>query len=148
MKILFDTNIILDVMLDRKPFSDSAAKLVSKIEKQELKGFLGATTVTTIFYLAAKVAGRKKAKEEIGKLLSIFEIAPVNRTVLAEAVELQFDDYEDAVLHEAAKQAGLQGIVTRDTKDFQSSTLPVYSPEELKMFLSMIKRRELEGHES
>ena len=56
--------------------------------------------------------------------MSIFEIALVDRTVLAEAIRLKFDDFEDAVLHEAAKQAGLQGIVTRNTKDFQNSAIP------------------------
>jgi predicted nucleic acid-binding protein len=87
VKILFDTNIILDILLDRKPFSDLAVKLVSKVEKKEIKGFLGATTITTIYYLASKVAGKKKADREISKLLSIFQIAPVNNSVLEEAIK-------------------------------------------------------------
>ena len=60
MKILFDTNIVLDVLLDREPFSDLALKLVSNVEKKEIKGYLGATTVTTIYYLASKVAVKRK----------------------------------------------------------------------------------------
>ena len=71
MKILFDTNVILDVLLDREPFSDLATKLVSKVEKKEIIGYLGATTVTTIYYLAVKVAGKKKADLEIIKLVRI-----------------------------------------------------------------------------
>ena len=139
MKILFDTNVVLDVMLDRKPFSDLATKLISRVERRELKGFLGATTVTTIFYLASKVAGKKKAEQEINKLLSIFEITPVNQPVLIEAIKSKFDDFEDAVLHEAAKQNGVQGIVTRNSKDFKSATLSIYSPEELyRMLQSLI----------
>jgi predicted nucleic acid-binding protein len=67
VKILFDTNIILDVLLDREPYSDLATKLLSRVEKKELKGFLGATTITTIYYLASKVAGKKK---QIRKLAS------------------------------------------------------------------------------
>lgn len=139
MKILFDTNIVLDILLDREPFSDLAAKLISRVEKKEIKGFLGATTVTTIYYLASKVAGKKKANQEISKLLSIFQIAPVNKPVLAEAIKLKFIDFEDAVLHEAAKQIGVQGIVTRNSNDFKKATLSIYSPEELyKMVISII----------
>ena len=138
MKILFDTNIILDVLLDREPFSDLAVKLVSKVEKKEIKGFLGATTITTIYYLAAKVAGKKKADRQISNLLSIFQIAPVNKSVLEEAIKSKFKDFEDAVLHEAAKQVEVQGIVTRNGKDFKKATLSIYSPEELYNMLISI----------
>jgi predicted nucleic acid-binding protein len=139
VKILFDTNIILDVLLDREPFSDLALKLVSKVEKKEIKGFLAATTVTTIYYLAFKVVGKKKADLEISKLLSIFQIAPVNISVLTEAIKTKFNDFEDAVLHEAAKQVDVQGIVTRNPKDFKNATLSIYSPEELhKMLISIV----------
>ena len=131
MKILFDTNIILDILLDREPFSGLAVKLISQVEKKEIKGFLGATTITTIYYLASKVAGKKKADREINKLLSIFQIASVNKSVLEEAIKAKFKDFEDAVLHEAAKQVEVQGIVTRNGKDFKKATLSIYSPEEL-----------------
>ncbi len=139
MKILFDTNIVLDVLLDREPFSDLATKLFSGVEKKELKGFLGATTITTIYYLASKAAGKKRADQEITKLLSIFQVAPVNKSVLDEAVKSKFSDFEDSVLHEAAKQIGVQGIVTRNLKDFKKAPLSIYSPEELyKMLISIV----------
>ncbi len=139
MKILFDTNIVLDVLLDREPFSDLATKLFSRVEKKELEGFLGATTITTIYYLASKVAGKKKADQEISKLLSIFQVAPVNKSVLDEAIKSRFGDFEDSVLHEAAKQIGVQGIVTRNLNDFKKATLSIYSPEELyKMLISIV----------
>ena len=139
MKILFDTNVILDVLLDREPYSNVASKLLSLVEKGELKGLLGATTVTTLFYLASKVAGKAKARVEINKLLSIFEIAPVNQTVLIEAIKSKFNDFEDAVLHESAKQSNAQGIVTRNSKDFQKATLSIYNPEELFKMMSSIR---------
>lgn len=140
MKILFDTNVVLDVLLDREPFSDLATKLFSRVEKKELKGFLGATTITTIYYLASKVAGKKKADKEISKLLSLFQIAPINQSVLDEAIKSKFSDFEDSVLHEAAKQIGAQGIVTRNPKDFKKATLSIYSPEELHKMLVSISR--------
>ncbi len=138
MKILFDTNIILDVLLDREPFSELSLKLISKVATKEIEGYIGATTVTTIYYLASKVVGKKKADEEISKLLSIFKIAPVNKLVLNEAIKSKFNDFEDATLYEAGKQAGVQGIVTRNTKDFKNATLPIYTPEELSKILMLI----------
>lgn len=131
MKVLFDTNVILDLMLDREPFAEVAERLVSSAESGALTGCLGATTITTIHYLAAKVLGSQRSLDEVRKLLVIFEIAPVNRPVLERALDLGFSDFEDAVLHEAARQSGAEAIVTRNRFDFANSEIPVYSPEEL-----------------
>lgn len=135
MKVLFDTNVILDLMLDRAPFAEVSERLVSSAESGVLTGCLGATTVTTIHYLAAKVLGSKRSLDEVRKLLVIFEVAPVNRPVLERALDLGFPDFEDAVLHEAARQAGAEVIVTRNRSDFADSEIPVYSPEELAQAL-------------
>ncbi|OPX21741.1 MAG: twitching motility protein PilT, partial [Candidatus Latescibacteria bacterium 4484_107] len=137
--MLFDTNGVLDVMLDRAPFADIAAQVFSKGEAGEIGGFLGTTTITTIHYLAAKVVGADQAQIEIGKLFRLFEFAPVNRAVLEDAAVLNFSDFEGAVLHEAARHVGVHAIVTRNLKDFKRAVLPVYSPEELARILATIK---------
>ena len=139
MNILFDTNVVLDVLLDRKPFSAPASVIFSLVEAGEFIGFLGATTVTTIFYLATKVVGKKQAEEEISKLLSIFAIAPVNRAVLEAAINSKFTDFEDAVLYESARHASAQAIVTRDAVGFKYAKISVYSPEELVKMTQAIK---------
>jgi predicted nucleic acid-binding protein len=131
LKILFDTNVVLDLLLDREPFSNAAAQLFSKAESGLLSGYICATTVTTIHYLACKVVGDKQAKEHIRRLLILFSVAPVNRSVLEGALEAQFGDYDDAVVHEAAVQVNAQGIVTRNISDFNGATIPVYSPVEM-----------------
>jgi predicted nucleic acid-binding protein len=136
MKTLFDTNIILDVLLDRSPFADDSSYLLAKVEESELVGYACATTITTIHYLATKVLGRQAASTHIDTLLSLFTIAPVNRLVLENAIKLKFSDFEDAVLHEAALHAGAKYIVTRNTKDFKKSKLPVFEPKE---FINMLK---------
>lgn len=136
MKVLFDTNIVLDVLMDRLPYSDSAAELFSKVEEGTIIGYLCGTTVTTVFYLAAKTVGTARAQEEIKKLLSLFDVAPVNRHVLESAIELDFNDFEDAVIHAAACHMGADAIVTRNQKDFKKSTIPVYSSEEMAKILT------------
>jgi predicted nucleic acid-binding protein len=135
MRILFDTNVVLDVLLARAPHAAPATQLLDLIARKELDALLGATSVTTIYYLAEKAAGPAQARRHVSDLLDLFEIAPVTRPVLSEALSLQFKDYEDAVLHEAARQAGATGIVTRNAKDFAGAKLGLYQPAELLSLL-------------
>jgi hypothetical protein len=101
------------------------------VERGDLTGCLCATTITTIFYLASKAVGMKKARTEIQKLMTLFEIAPVNRSVLQAALQSGFPDYEDGVIHEAARFIEADGIVTRDLKGFKKSRIRTYTPDEL-----------------
>ena len=137
MRVLFDTNAVLDVMLDRAPFAAASAEILSRAEAGELIGCICATTVTTIHYLASRAAGAERALGEVRKILSLFEIAPVNRAVLETALELGFADYEDAVLHEAARQIDAQAIVTRNPRHFKKASVSIYSPEELSQALDL-----------
>ena len=140
MRVLVDTNVVLDLLLERQPFADAAAQLVSRIERGELEAYLGAGTITTIQYLARKVLGERRAREAIAELLALFEIVPVTRAVLQEALVLPFSDFEDAVLHEAARHGGAEAVVTRDLDDFRPATLPVYSPVDLLRALDAASR--------
>lgn len=138
MKLLLDTNIVLDLLMDRLPFSDAAAELFSKVEDGTITGYLCGTTLTTICYLTEKTVGVTQAQAEIRKLLKLFEVAPVNRNILSSALDAGFRDYEDAVLHEAACYVGVEAIVTRNRKDFIKSRIPVYSAEEMiKIVMSL-----------
>ncbi len=137
MKILFDTNIVIDVLMDRLPHSETASELFSKVEDGTIIGYLCGTTITTLFYLASKTIGSERAQEEIKKLLSLFEVAPVNRHVIESALEADFNDFEDAVIHEAACHIGADAIVTRNQKDFRKSRIPVYSSEEMATILRL-----------
>ncbi len=136
MKVLFDTNVILDVLFDREPFVEDASYLLSKVEQSEIIGFVCATTITTIHYLLKKALGASKASIYTESLLSLFVIAPVNRLVLEKAIKSKFNDFEDAVIHEAALHAGAQYIITRNVKDFKKSQLPVFEPQE---FINMVE---------
>lgn len=138
MKVLFDTNVVLDLLLEREPFVTQSALLFAEVEKGEMIGYLSATTITTIFYLATKAVNVKKAHQEVSNLLELFDVAAVNRLVLEDALSLRFSDFEDAVLHEAARHAGAQAIVTRNASDFQSATLAIYSPTELVKILVLV----------
>ncbi len=126
MKVLFDTNIVLDVLLDRKPFSEVASGLFSHVESGDLAGSVCATTITTIHYLATKAVGARMAKEHVEKILQLFEVTPVNRLVLETALAGRVSDFEDGVIVASAHHAGMDAVVTRNVRDFKNSLLPVY----------------------
>ena len=131
MRVLFDTNVLLDVLLARQPFAEVAVRLLSLADRGRIQGVICATTLTTIHYLATKVVGWRQAEKHIREILSIFEVAPVDRNVLERALEMRLPDYEDAVLHEAGRVAAVAGIVTRNGKDFAGGKLHVFTPDEL-----------------
>lgn len=132
---MFDTNVILDVLLERLPFAEPAAYLLAQAERGQIQGFACATSVTTIFYLARKSLGRDDARRQIADVLSILDVAPVNRAVLERAVRSDIDDFEDAVIVESARQVNAQVILTRNERDFARSPIPVHSPISLPALL-------------
>jgi len=131
VNVLFDTNVILDVLLEREPYTDAAAKLFALVDNGRINGSICATTATTIYYIAEKSFGRRRAHDQVHGLLGLFEVAPVNRDVLDGALDIGFCDYEDAVLHEAARAVGATAIVTRNRDDFANSAIPTLDPNEL-----------------
>ncbi|MCS3750142.1 putative nucleic acid-binding protein [Salinibacter ruber] len=135
MTICFDTNVILDGVLQRTPYQQAATGLIHAVERGDLTGQLCATTVTTVYYFDQKRYGGTAAQQDIQDLLGLFDVAAVNRRVLAQATESEFADYEDAVLHSAARTAGADGIVTRNTADFSTASLSVHTPTELLTIL-------------
>ena len=92
MKALFDTNIILDVLLEREPFAPLSAELVNRVETGEIEGVLCATTLTTIDYLLGKALSKTQARTAIKTLLNLFQIAEVNKQILSQAADSDFAD--------------------------------------------------------
>jgi predicted nucleic acid-binding protein len=137
LKILFDTNIVLDVLLNREPYIRLSANLVGSVENNKIEGVLCATTITTLDYLISKVKTRDKARIEIGKQLQLFQIASVNSIVLEMALNSGFKDFEDAVQYYSGECMGINGLVTRNPKDYKQAKLPVYTPDELWGIISL-----------
>ncbi len=135
MKVLFDTNIILDVLLNRAPFIEHSASLLSLVERKQINGYLCATTITTLDYLITKMLNRNLAKIEIKKLLHLFNIAPVTSNVLEQAINSNFTDFEDAVQYFSATSLNITAIVTRNPKDYKKASIPIYLPKELLTLL-------------
>ena len=82
VNVLFDTNVILDVLLEREPHVEAAAKLFALVDNGRVKGSICATTATTVYYIAAKSFGNRRARDQVHGLLGLFEVAPVGMDVL------------------------------------------------------------------
>ena len=131
MRVLVDTNVVLDVLLERHPFADAASQVFALVEESKIEGFLCATTITTVDYLLGQALAPEKARGALQRLLGLFEIAPVNRSVLENALRSGIADFEDAVLEQAGRLAGVDAITTRNVSDFRKSTVTVFDPTEL-----------------
>lgn len=128
--LLFDTHVLMDCFIEREPFYQTATHLISLVEQQHIKGFLCASSVTTLYYLLQRYADKPFAEQQLYLVLELFDIAPVDKTVLVHANEVQAKDFEDAVIFCSAEAANVGAIVTRNIKDFKKSSIPVYTPIE------------------
>jgi predicted nucleic acid-binding protein len=128
-RILFDTNVVLDVLLDRQPYAEASAAAWAAVETGISKGMLAAHAVTAIHYLVRKEMGNVKARRIISAILRVFGVAAVDGAVVQEALQLPFSDFEDAVTAAAARLAGCECIVTRDPKGFRGSPVRSLTPE-------------------
>jgi predicted nucleic acid-binding protein len=135
LRAIVDTNVVLDVLLEREPFVKSSVEVFCLVEKSRIDAFICATTVTTIDYLLVKSLHKTTARNALRRLISLFEIATVNRPVIERALASKIQDFEDAVLNEAGQMAGADFIITRNTKDFVGSALKVCDPTE---FLALL----------
>lgn len=132
MRVLIDTNIALDFLLQREPFFQDAELLFQSIAEEKIIGYVTATTLTDIFYIARRhTRDIEQARQSISTTLTIMEICPVNRTVLELAFDSKLADFEDAVQIFSGVVQNLEAIVTRDIQGFSSSPLPILSIQEL-----------------
>ena len=102
-----------------------------------MESYLCAATVTTVDYLLSQVLEKSQARAALDHLSELFEIAPVNRPVIEEALRSNIKDFEDAVIEQAAHLVGAQAIISRDTKGFKNSIVKVLDPAELLTFLEV-----------
>ncbi len=135
MKVLLDTNFVLDLLLDREPFSELAQEIFLKIESKQIQGFLCPTTLTTLYYLLGKHLNKKQCNQTMENLLTLFEITNLTKPVLVESVRSVGSDFEDSVIYTSAKYTNMDVIVTRDTTGFKNATIKVISPQEFLIFV-------------
>lgn len=135
MRVLLDTNVIVDFVLERDPHVAAAAELFELNATGRYQRFVSSITPINVFYIGRKAVGAEKARERVRDLLVAFEVCPITTGSLTDALSLPFSDYEDAVQHACAVQNTLDAIVTRDTDDYRKAVLPVFTPVEFLRLL-------------
>lgn len=127
-RFLVDVDVVLDVLLDRRPHSAGASALWSARERGLCRLALSAHALTTVYYLAAKQRDAAFARTMTTDLASLFEIAAVDEPVIHRALAIDLGDFEDAVVCAAAERSGCDAIVTRNLRHFRKSPLPAIDP--------------------
>ena len=133
--VLFDLNIILDVLQERKDFYDFSARLLAYAETGVIQGWLAAHSVTTLFYLIAKDKSPEQARVTLTSLLQFLRIAPVDQNTIEQALNLPYRDFEDAVQMMAALQVHADYLLTRNVRDYQPAPMEVVQPAQLLAIL-------------
>ena len=129
-KVLIDTDVILDFFFDRKPFSESAAKVLALCESKEIIGFITPVIISNVYYLLRQTAKHEKVIEKLAMLVSITEILIIERDAILHALGSNFKDFEDALQNYSAEtNKEIELIVTRNIKDFKNSSLAVMTPD-------------------
>lgn len=118
MKVLIDTNIVLDIALNRKPFVEHAALLWRLAEQKEITACLSNTSITDIFYIVSKHAGQEKARAFIADILDTFFLIDIDEEGFREALNSGMNDFEDAVQYVICMRNGCDALATRNKVDF------------------------------
>jgi len=130
MKVLFDLNILLDVMQEREAFYTASATALSKSIDGECEGLIPGHAITTLHYLLARYTNKQQADEGVDFLLENFVVVNAEIATFRNARQLVMKDFEDAVVASIAAKAGCELIVTRNVVDFKRSPVPALLPEE------------------
>jgi len=134
--LLVDTNVVLDVVLDRQPWAADAATLLAAIERGLARGWVAGHTVTTIYYIVEKLRGRSVAATAVTDLLQLLSVVPITATDFQRALGLALRDFEDGVQAAACLSRGADYLVTRNPKDFHGAPVTTRAPGEVLALLA------------
>ncbi len=130
MKLYLDSDVLLDLLMDRAPFADDIAQVITISRASNVQLCASPITITSINYIIGKIENQSKARSQVKKLLQLVAIENVGQTEISSASNSIFNDFEDAVQNFCATNAGHEIIITRNTKDYKASELAVMTPSE------------------
>ena len=130
MRILLDTNIILDIALGRPGYSEKAKEILFYLNSEQIPFYISATTVTDIYYVLRKSENHASALEFLQNFLQYADIAGVDKDIILNALNSGLSDFEDAVQIQCALLNQIPVIITRNKSDFKTSDVSVFTPEE------------------
>jgi len=129
-KAFVDTDVILDFMLAREPFAMDAARIFSLSEKKEISICTTGLVFSNAYYVLRKLGTHKKVIEKLTQLERLVDIIGLSKIAVRQALQSEFNDFEDALQHYAALSENVRIIITRNTKDYKHSELAVLTPDQ------------------
>src|SRR5262249_5823414 len=130
MKILIDTNILMDVLTRRQLYFEDSAKVWTLVNSGSVEGYLSAISVNNLYYIVSKLQNRRIAERFVDDILRDFEISSLTKTILKQARNVVGKDFEDSIQYFSAIQEGCDVLITRNKKDFPTLGLQVLTPGE------------------
>jgi predicted nucleic acid-binding protein len=130
MKIFLDTNVIIDFLTKREPFAEEIKDIFQLSFEGKYQLYVSSVTITNTFYIISRLENTASAKKNILKLMDLVYVLNVGQTTIRKALESKFKDFEDGVQNYCAEESKIKTIVTRNVKDFKSSSLIVLTPKE------------------
>ena len=136
MKLLIDTNVVLDVLLRREPFSKTAAEVLNLTQRDDVREYVSASAITDIYYIANKqMKDRDAVRDLLKRLLMVVSVVAVSEREIQNALNLAWGDFEDSVQYSVALLNEMDGIVTRNPSDYQEANMRIWLPEQaLELF--------------
>lgn len=132
MKLLIDTNVILDVLLRHEPFFRAAAAVLDLSQRTDVQEYVSASAITDIYYIANRqLKDRTSAQDLLKRLLMVVSVAAVSEQEIRSALDLSWADFEDCVQYSVALLNEMDGIVTRNPRDYEQAALQVWLPEQV-----------------
>lgn len=131
MKVLLDTNIIIDIALERQPYVTNSETVLAFVEQGQIEGYISASTISDLYYIIRKQKGRDLTIEFLQEILTFCQIATVNQAVISMAFTSNFKDFEDAIQYSTAVVNQLDAIITRNPQDFPVVAPRIITPEQL-----------------
>jgi predicted nucleic acid-binding protein len=127
--LFIDTDIIIDFLIDRKPFAREAAIIFTLVEQKKLKGYASSLTFSNLYYVLRKFETHKKVISKLDSLSKLVNILKVDDQTIKSALASSFQDFEDSIQHFCASESKKpDAIITRNIKDYKNSELPVMTP--------------------
>ena len=137
MRVVIDTCIIVDALQTREPFYQDAQSIFLLCANQQFEGFLTAKSITDIYYLTHRQTHNDKATRDVlSKLCALFGLLDTTELDIRKAISSEISDFEDAVMVETAMRSDMDGIVTRNTKDYKKASFSLYSPSDFVKLLT------------
>lgn len=132
MKLLIDTNVVLDVLLKREPFFEAAAEVLGLTQRSDVWEYVSASAITDIYYIANRqMKDHTAVKDLLKRLLMVVSVAAVSEQEIRNALSLAWTDFEDSVQYSVALLNEMDGIVTRNPTDYQGSNIRIWLPAQL-----------------